>query len=129
VTSVPSTREWLRTAADRVSIGSRRLLARSIGRAVRAVAAFVGRLPWWVQLGFAYIALLRGPAVLARAGDRVHERVESGAWSGLLTVSAIVWVVAAYRAGRGEEKPQELPASEPDEAGGTQPRPTRSRTR
>jgi hypothetical protein len=111
--TAPTTREWLRTAADRVSIGSRRLLARSIGRAVKAVIERISRLRWWVQLGLAYVSLLRGPAMLAQVGDRVHERVESGAWSGFLTVSAIVWIAAAYRAGRGDARPPQPLDAEP----------------
>jgi hypothetical protein len=125
VTSTPTTREWLRTAADQVSVGSQRLIARSIGRTYRAIAARVSRWPGWVRLGLAVLVLLRGPGILARAGDRVHERVESGSWSGFLTVSAIVWVVAAYRAGRGGNVPQEPPAVEPgaEETEGADPAP------
>ncbi|MEU1478909.1 hypothetical protein [Streptomyces sp. NPDC005760] len=124
--SAPTSREWLRTAADRIAIGSQRLLTRSVGRVARAAKTRVERLPWWVQLGLAFVTLLRGPGVLARLGDWAHERVESGAWSGFLAVSAIVWVMAAYRAGQGEDVPQEPPAAdeaEPDEADDAQPAP------
>jgi hypothetical protein len=125
VTSTPTTREWLRTAADQVSVGSQRLIARSIGRTYRATAARVSRWPGWVRLGLAVLVLLRGPGLLARAGDQVHERVESGAWSGFLTVSTIVWVAAAYRAGRGDDVPPEPPPAEPgaDETEGAEPAP------
>lgn len=102
--SAPTTVQWLRTAADRVSVGSRRIVARTVGRVLRAVGSRFGGWPWWVQLGLAYVALLRGPALLAGVGDRVHERVESGAWSSGLTVSAVLWVVAAYRVGGWEPK-------------------------
>jgi hypothetical protein len=111
--SAPTTVQWVRNAVRRVSIGSRRLLARSIGRAVKAVIERISRLRWWVQLGLAYVSLLRGPAMLAQVGDRVHERVESGAWSGFLTVSAIVWIAAAYRAGRGDARPPQPLDAEP----------------
>lgn len=100
--SAPTTRQWLRRAADRVAVGSGRLAARTVGRVIRAVRRRVGGWPWWVQLGLAFVALYRGPGVLARLGDWVHERVESGAGTGVLTVSALLWVGAAYRAGRDD---------------------------
>jgi hypothetical protein len=103
--SAPTTAQWLRRATERVSVGSRRLIARTVGRALRAVGGRVSRWPWWVQIGLAYVALLRGPQLLAGIGDRVHEKVESGAWSGFLTVSAVLWIVAAYRVG-GRPEPE-----------------------
>ncbi|WP_037616400.1 hypothetical protein [Streptomyces aureus] len=112
--TAPTTWEWLRTAADRISIGSHRIISRSLGRVIRGVSGRFGRWPWWVQLGLAYVALLRGPAVLAGIGDRAHERVASGAWSGALTVSTVLWVIAAYRVG-GHEEPQDTEPSEPVE--------------
>lgn len=107
--SAPTTMGWVRAAADQVSVGSRRLIARSVGRVLRGVGDRVSRWPWWLQLGAAYVALLRGPQLLASIGDRVHERVESGAWSGLLTVSAVLWTVSAYRVGG---RPEPAPAVE-----------------
>lgn len=119
--SAPTTREWLRTAVDRVAVGTRRLAARTIGRLIRVVQGRVGGWPWWVQLALAYLALLRGPQLLASVGDRIHERVESGAWTGVLTASALLWIVAAYRAGRDDWQPE--PQIEPDQADGTEDRP------
>ena len=117
--TAPSSREWLRTAVDRVSVGSSRLAARTAGRAISGVRGLVGRWPGWVRLLLAALVLLRGPGILARLGDRVHERVESGAWTGVLTVGALLWTVAAYRAGGDEtesaedEEPVEAAVEEP----------------
>jgi hypothetical protein len=114
--------QWLRTATDRVSDGSRRIGARIVGRVLRALGDRIGRWPWWVQIALAYAALLRGPALLAGLGDRVHTQVESGAWSGLLTVSAVLWVVAAYRVGgRPELAPAEPEADEQEQEADTPP--------
>ncbi|MGI5408707.1 hypothetical protein ACQEV9_18175 [Streptomyces chartreusis] len=112
--SAPTTIEWLRTAADRVSTGSGRLIARTAGRLLRWAGTRLARLPWWAQLGLAYAALLRGPGLLARLGDRLHDKVASGAWSGLLTVSTVLWVAAAYRAGGRPEPSQDEPEPSPD---------------
>lgn len=122
--SVPTTREWLRTAVDRVAVGSRRLAARTIGRVIRAVQGRASGWPWWVQLGLAYVALLRGPQLLASVGDRVHERVESGAWTGVLTVSAVLWIVAAYRAARDEDEPPVESEADVEDDGQEQAGPT-----
>jgi hypothetical protein len=126
--TAPTTREWLRAAVDRVSVGSQRLATRSIGRVVRGVSSRFGRWSWWVQLPLAYVALLRGPVVLARIGDRVHERVASGAWTGVLTVTTVLWIVAAYRVGRNEEasptvdvEPGEVDEEQPEPALGQSP--------
>lgn len=118
--SAPSTREWLRTAADRVSVGSGRLAVRSVGRLVRAAQAAFSRLPWWAQLLAAYVALLKGPPAIAGLGGRVHERVESGAWTGVLTVSALLWLVVAYRVGRDEPEPATVETDQPDEGAETE---------
>ncbi|MEU6070548.1 hypothetical protein ABZ864_40445 [Streptomyces sp. NPDC047082] len=122
--TAPTTKQWLRTAVDRVSIGSTRLTLEYAGRAVRAVHRRVTSWPWWAQIGLALLLLYRGPQVLARLGERVHERVASGAWGGLLFTAALVWIAAAYRAGRDDWKPKRravkaAPAveeSEPDKA-------------
>lgn len=127
--SAPTTRQWLRSAADRVSVGSQRLIARTVGRVMRGIGDRFGRWPWWVQLGIAYAALLQGPQLLASIGDHVHERVESGAWSGLLSASAVLWIVAAYRVGgRPEPDPAveegaEQEATETEEPPATPPGP------
>ncbi|MEU2780553.1 hypothetical protein [Streptomyces sp. NPDC007110] len=125
--SAPTTIEWLRTAADRVSTGSGKLIARTAGRLLRWAGTRLARLPWWAQLGLAYAALLRGPGLLARLGDRLHDKVASGAWSGLLTVSAVLWVAAAYRAGatpadnQDAEPGSDLEAPQPATAPGPPP--------
>ncbi|MFI5685882.1 hypothetical protein [Streptomyces sp. NPDC051636] len=111
-----TTRQWLRTAADRVSTGSGRLTAHYVGRAARAVHGRVTSWPWWTQLGLTLLALYRGPQLLARLGDRVHERIASGAWGGLLFTAAGLWIVTAYRAGRdGWEPKQRTAKAEPDQ--------------
>ncbi|WP_330339389.1 hypothetical protein [Streptomyces sp. NBC_00557] len=114
--SAPTTRQWLRAAAGRISTGSGRLTAHYAGWTVRAITSRVTSWPWWVQLGLALLVLYRGPQVLARLGDRIHERVASGAWGGLLFTLAGLWIVAAYRAGRdGWEPSQRTAKAEPTE--------------
>lgn len=112
----PTTKAWLRTAADRISIGSTRLAARTLSRTIRSVRTRVSTWPWWVQLPLAYVALFKGPALLARVGDRIHERVESGAWSGVLTALALLWIVVAYRAGGDQPEPDGQAPGDSDEA-------------
>ncbi|WP_439947195.1 hypothetical protein [Streptomyces sp. BBFR109] len=102
--SAPTTRQWLQAAADRVSVGSGRLVTHYAGRALTAARARVGRWPGWLKASAAFVALTRGPQVLARLGDWAHERAASGAWAPGLATAAGLWVVAAYRAGHPDWK-------------------------
>ncbi|MET9142427.1 hypothetical protein [Streptomyces sp. NPDC004042] len=133
--SAPTTTEWLRTAADRLAVGSGRLATRYVGRALATSTAWVGRWPGWLKAGAVLVALARGPQVLARLGDWAHARAASGAWAPGLFTTAGLWAVAAYRAGRADRQPagesttpvreggEEPAASEsgPDDDAGEQP--------
>lgn len=131
-TSAPTTVQWLRTAAVRISTGSGRLSAhlarRTVARAralyprLRAWLARSTGLKWWLKIGVLVgaAALARKLAVAVLGG--VYLRIESGAWAPLLWITALAWTIAAYRAGRpgwkpktpaaAAEKPDDTPAPE-----------------
>jgi hypothetical protein len=126
----PTTRQWLRDAAQRVSRGSERLtllLARRItgrgaerlrawGSGVRAWLGAVSGFEWLLRAGcLVAAALVARKALLAVAGgiaDRADEVV-----SGLMWPASIVWVVVAYRIGREDWRPRDEEPAEPGAAG------------
>lgn len=134
----PTTMQWLRTAARRISRGSSRLawlIARHASR--RTVAG--GRRVWrgataWLGAasGFDWLlraAILTGAALLARhaAPHALHTLLRgAGRASGLMGPAVLVWLIAAYRVGRDGGTPRadapvaEQPA-EPAGADGEQP--------
>ncbi|NED75262.1 hypothetical protein G3I51_23650 [Streptomyces sp. SID9944] len=121
--SAPTTRQWLRTAADRVSVGSGRLVAHYAGRALTAARARVGRWPGWLKAGAAFVALARGPQILARLGDWAHERASSGVWAPGLFTAAGLWAVAAYSAGHPDWKPKQKATAADASASGAEEQP------
>jgi hypothetical protein len=120
----PTTMQWLRTAARRISRGSSRLawlLARRITR--RGVAH--GRRMWrgataWLAAasGLNWLlraAILGGVVLLARhaAPHLAHALAHhAGRASGLMGPAVLVWLIAAYRVGRDDWEP---PADDPVE--------------
>ncbi|WP_406365257.1 hypothetical protein [Streptomyces sp. NBC_00645] len=109
----PTTMEWLRAAADRVSVGSARLVTHHIGRTVRAVRRRVSSWPWWVQLGLALLVLKGGLPVMTGLGNWAHRKAEAS--GSTLFIAAALWLLAAYRAGHPDWKPKGTEAAEPED--------------
>ncbi|MFF9002631.1 hypothetical protein ACF1GW_35590 [Streptomyces achromogenes] len=140
--SAPTTAQWLRTAVDRVAVGSTRLAAYRGGRLIRGARSRYKRIRAWVgeSRGFdkwLRVALLVGAALVARAvgvalARWAYDRIQSGAWWHLLVAAALAWTSAAYRAGRADWQPTPDPApadvapdgDEEADAAGEQPEPT-----
>ncbi|WP_381562922.1 hypothetical protein [Streptomyces eurythermus] len=118
--SAPTTAQWLRTAVDRVAVGSTRLAADRGGRLIRGLHSRYKRIRAWVgeSRGFDKwfrVALLIGAAVIARAvgvalARWAYDRIHSGAWWKVLVALAVAWTIAAYRAGRADWQPTPVPA-------------------
>ncbi|MEU8968135.1 hypothetical protein AB0D11_02470 [Streptomyces monashensis] len=119
--SAPSTAQWLRTAVDRIAVGSGRLAMDSARNSVRRARRSYGRARGWVGDSKSTfdkvlrLAILLGAAALLRKigtklGVWAYGRIESGAWWWLLWAAAITWTIAAYRAGRDGWAPKHLPA-------------------
>lgn len=122
--AAPTTGQWLRAAAHRISRGSSRLawlLARRISR--RGVA--YGRRMWrgatgWLAAasGVSWLlraAVLAGAVLAARHAvpHLVHQLAHhAGRASGLMGPAVLVWLIAAYRVGRDDWEP---PAEQADE--------------
>lgn len=123
--SAPTTMQWLRTAASRISVGSGRLATHQARRAVdfgrrryEAIAGWVGKssgLAWLAKVALLLVLASRIRILIVAIAERVYERVESGAWGGLLFTAAGLWIVGAYRAGRDGWKPKKRPAPEPEQ--------------
>ena len=117
--SAPTTMQWLRTAASRISVGSGRLATHQARRAVdfgrrryEAIAGWVGKssgLAWLAKVALLLVLASRIRILLTAIAERVYERVESGAWGGLLFTAAGLWLVGAYRAGRDGWEPKQRP--------------------
>ncbi|MFC8515499.1 hypothetical protein [Streptomyces sp. NPDC057257] len=117
--SDPTTMQWIRCAAGRVSTGSGRLvvlLARRVvefgRRRYQGLAGWVGKSSGLWRL--AKVALLlfvasRLRLILVAVGERAAAHVHSGAAGPLLFTAAGLWLVAAYRAGRDGWEPKERP--------------------
>ncbi|WP_318205369.1 hypothetical protein [Streptomyces sp. SCL15-4] len=118
--SAPTTAQWLRTAVDRVAVGSTRLAADRGGRLIRGLHnRYVRTRAWvWESTGldrWIRVALLAAAALIARAigvavGRWAYDRIQSGAWWHLLVAAALAWISAAYRAGRDDWQPTPAPA-------------------
>ncbi|TGZ14725.1 hypothetical protein DV517_62080 [Streptomyces sp. S816] len=115
--TAPTTMQWLRTAIDRVAVGSSRLALHSARRTVQRACTAFQRSRGWVGDSkntadkLLRLALLLGAAALTRKiGTKTalwaYHRVESGAWWWLLWAAAITWAIAAYRAGHPDWKPK-----------------------
>ncbi|APY88185.1 hypothetical protein DCW30_05800 [Streptomyces alfalfae] len=114
--SAPTTVQWLRAAAGRICIGSQRLAVHLSRRLVARARALYARIRGWLSsssglsrwlkvalLVLAYMLLRK--IVLGVAGG-IYRRIESGAWSWMLWPAALLWLIAAYRAGHPNWKPK-----------------------
>ncbi|MFF9215604.1 hypothetical protein [Streptomyces viridosporus] len=113
--SAPSTMQWIRQAAQRLSTGSVRLALHLTAQAIdrgrriwRGAAGWLGEgtgFGWWLRLAvlLAAAALLR--KIVTAIAVSVYLRVESGAAPVLAWGAAGIWVVAAYRCGRDDWEP------------------------
>lgn len=135
----PTTAEWLRTALDRVCVGSGRLFWHHTRRSVAAgrrlwarCAAWLGEssgLAWGCRAAALGVAGLVAGRVALALGASIARRVDSARW--LVYPAAAVWLIAAYRAGHPDWKPkrptpapaapdeQPEPGDEPDDDSGT----------
>ncbi|MFK0140694.1 hypothetical protein [Streptomyces murinus] len=115
--TAPTTMQWLRTAVDRVAVGSSRLALHSARRTAQRARTAFQRSRGWVGDSkntadkLLRLALLLGAAALTRKigtkiGMWAYHRLESGAWSWLLWATAITWTIAAYRTGRDDWTPK-----------------------
>lgn len=118
--TAPSTAQWLRTAVDRIAVGSGRLALNCGRRTVQRARGTYGRARGWVGDSkstfdkMLRLALLLGTAAILRKigtklGVWAYHRIESGAWWWLLWAAAITWTIAAYRAGRDGGAPKQRP--------------------
>lgn len=121
--TTPTTMEWIRTAATRISRGSTRLATLLTRRAVHAGTTRAAGVRGWLAgaTGLSWALrvalLLLGALILRRllasvAGGLVH-RIETSRT--LLWLAVTAWVIAAYRVGAEDWKPRTRPAAEPDE--------------
>lgn len=119
--TAPTTTQWLRTAVDRIAVGSGRLALHLARGTVRRARGTYQRARGWVGDSkttfdkLLRLAILLGTAALLRKigtklGAWAYGRVESGAWWSLLWATATAWTIAAYRAGRDDWQPKEGPA-------------------
>ncbi|WP_432010173.1 hypothetical protein [Streptomyces cucumeris] len=133
-----TTGQWLRTAAQRISIGSGRLCTliarRVIGRGAEHARAWwagatgwlsaASGLAWLLRLGLLAGAILIARKVLLAVGRSIGH---AHAPEGLMWVLAIVWLIAAYRIGRPDWQPPAEPEPETEKEtaqGGEAPRAT-----
>jgi hypothetical protein len=118
--------QWVRQAAQRISLGSSRLAAHLGARAVHRARGVWRRVSGWLSagqgLGWALrLAVLLGAAAVLRkivtgAGGGMYEAVADGRAPWLLWGAAIGWVIGAYRVGHPDWKPKPLPSDEPADA-------------
>lgn len=123
--SAPTTVQWLRAAAGRVCIGSQRLavhLARRLLARTRALyerirdwlGASTG-LSWWLKAAVLVLAVILLRKIVTGIAGGVYRRIESGAWSWMLWPAVLLWLIAAYRAGRPDWKPKTPAAAAAEE--------------
>ncbi|MGW2708676.1 hypothetical protein ACWC4J_06740 [Streptomyces sp. NPDC001356] len=123
MTAAPTTMQWIRTAAQRISVGSGRLtllIARRITRRGaarlqawgRGVTGWLGQaagLEWLFRLGCLIGLGLVARRVLLAVSGGILDRADAVA-SLLMWPAALVWLVVAYRIGQDDWRP----AGEPD---------------
>ncbi|MFD0353494.1 hypothetical protein ACFVHW_07055 [Streptomyces sp. NPDC127110] len=131
--TAPTSREWLRAAAQRLTLGSRRLtthLGRRVAASIRdtwartmAWLSDATGLAWAVRL----CVLLAAAWVLRRIGVSVAtaaaRRLDSSPW--LLWPALGLWVIASWRAGHPDWRPRPSPAAaeEPEPEPESEPEP------
>lgn len=129
--SAPTTGQWLRTAAQRISCGSGRLCTliarRVIGRGAQRVGTWKESVADWLGevTGIAWLvrlALLAGVALIARkillaVGRSIGH---AHAPEGIMWILTAAWLIAAYRIGHPDWQPKpetdQPPASETEDA-------------
>jgi hypothetical protein len=107
--AAPTTMQWIRQAAHRLSVGSARRTAQLTTATLHRARHLWQRATGWLgeASGLSWVlraAVLAAAALLARKAAvalsaAVYARVESGQAWWLLWGAAIAWTVAAYRAG------------------------------
>ncbi|MFJ9758304.1 hypothetical protein [Streptomyces sp. NPDC101149] len=111
--TAPTTGQWLRTAGERIYVGSGRLFwllarkvtgrARTSGQGVRAWLVETPGLNWLFRAGLLLLgALLLKKVIVAVAGG-LARRVDAAPW--LMWPLVIAWLIAAYRVGRPDWPP------------------------
>ncbi|MEU0458580.1 hypothetical protein ABZ322_37710 [Streptomyces sp. NPDC006129] len=113
--SAPTTMQWIRQALHQVAAGSGRLAAHLSARAIITARRIWRRVTGWLGESSGVSWLLRLAVLLAAAAllrkivitvtTTVYERVHAGAAPWLLWGAALVWVVASYRCGRDDWRP------------------------
>lgn len=106
----PTSGQWLRAAAVRLAVGTERLALHLSRRLAARVKALYERirdwlssstgLSWWVKVALLVVAFLLLRKIVTSIGGGIYRRIESGAWSWMLWPSLLLWLIAAYRAGR-----------------------------
>ncbi len=128
--SAPTTVQWLRAAAGRISTGSQRLAvhvarrtaarARALYQRIRAWLGSSTGLSWWLKVAVLVLAFMLLRKVFLGITGGVYRRIESGAWSWMLWPAVLLWLIAAYRAGHPDWKPK---APAPAAAAAEEPEP------
>ncbi|MEU9000521.1 hypothetical protein [Streptomyces sp. NPDC048551] len=117
--SAPTSREWVQAAAQRLTLGSKRLTAHLTRRAAAWIRDTWRRTNGWLSdaTGIAWAlrlaALLAAAWLLRRIGVSVAaaaaRRLDSSAW--LLWPALGLWLIAAWRAGHPDWAPGPAPAA------------------
>lgn len=125
--TAPTTRQWCRDAARRISRGTSRLtwlLGRRISRtgAERArtwwrgirrwLGDASGAVDWTLRAGLLLAAAMLARHVLGTVAGSLPGRLDRASW--LMWPAAAVWLIAAYRVGRDGWQPPTEPEPEPD---------------
>jgi hypothetical protein len=108
--SAPTSIEWLRAAVGRVAVGSERLAVHYARRLAARARAWYARvrdwlnsstgLGWWAKAALLALALILLRKIVTGMAAAMYRRIESGTWSWMLWPAVIIWLIAAYRAGR-----------------------------
>lgn len=122
--TAPTTAQWLRQAAHRVTDGSGRLATHLTARTLHQARTLWQHTTGWLRQGKGLGWLLRLAVLLAAAvilrkilltvAAGLYARLASGSASWLLWGTATVWVVAAYRYGRDDWEPPTAPGTPAD---------------
>lgn len=129
--NAPTSRAWLRAAAQRLTLGSRRIAVHLTRRITAWIRDTWARTMAWLSdaTGIAWAVrlcvLLAAAWILRQVGLAVvgaaARRLDTSAW--LLWPTAGVWIIAAWRAGHPDWQPRTAPAAAAGEAPEPQPDP------